>query len=101
MNDRLKQQGEAPSALICRRRLFATIVVLGAAIGLYTSGPAVAQSTASEKPKSKIVRVAEKDQPIEAFGGYGGGAQIPEPVIPAGLDVFDLSLEETGSILAP
>src|SRR5437870_8252786 len=81
MNDRLKQQGEAPSALKCRRRLFVTIL-LGAVIGLQSSGPAVAQSTASEKPKSKIVQVPAKDQPIEAFGGYGGGAQIPEPIIP-------------------
>lgn len=27
--------------------------------------------------------------------GYGGGAAIPEPAIPPGIDVFNLSLEET------
>src|SRR5579862_2622404 len=27
--------------------------------------------------------------------GYGGGAAVPEPVIPAGVDVFNLSLDET------
>lgn len=31
----------------------------------------------------------------ELNNGYGGGASVPEPILPAGVDVFNLSLEET------
>src|SRR5437870_3373157 len=80
----------------CRGHLAAIAsLLLGAAIGLQTADPAFAQDTAGAKPKGKIVQVPAKDQPVEAFGGYGGGAAIPEPILPTGLDVFDLSLEET------
>jgi len=32
---------------------------------------------------------------FEVNNGYGGGAALPEPVIPAGVNVFNLSLEQT------
>jgi hypothetical protein len=31
----------------------------------------------------------------ERNNGYGGGAYVPEPALPAGIDVFNLTLEET------
>ena len=37
----------------------------------------------------------EGDRRFLANNGYGGGAAIPEPVVPAGVDVFNLSLEQT------
>ena len=38
----------------------------------------------------------ERGQSVEAFGGYGGGAAIPEPrVAVRRVDVFNLTLEET------
>jgi hypothetical protein len=40
-------------------------------------------------------QASEASQSVEAFGGYGGGAAIPEPVLPPGVDVFNLTLEET------
>ena len=97
MNDQLQRHEKFPLARRKWRRplLAMASILLGAAIGVQTSGPAFAQSTAGEKPKSKIFKVPAKDQPVEAFGGYGGGAAIPEPILPAGADVFDLSLEET------
>lgn len=73
----------------------AASMILGAAIGLQTSEGALAQYSASAKPVSKVGLATAKDQPIEAFGGYGGGAAIPEPVVPPGTDLFNLTLEET------
>ena len=55
------------------------------------AGAAVAQTSAA----SKIMPSTEAEQRVEAFGGYGGLAAIPEPVLPSGVDVFNLTLDET------
>jgi hypothetical protein len=58
-------------------REFRTAVVSMLLLGgmLLTSGPAVGQ--------------------FSNGNGYGGGAAVPEPQIPAGVDVFNLSLDQT------
>ena len=78
-------------------RGFARKQVVAAASALLLSlsvaaGIAMAQAPGSDAAAPKRV---EHGQPVEAFGGYGGGARIAEPVLPAGVDVFNLTLEET------
>src|SRR5262245_46090163 len=96
MNERLEQNRKfTPPQRKRRGRLIVIASILaGAAMGLQVSDTPFAQDTA-KAPIKKPAPLPVKDQPVIAFGGYGGGAQIPEPVLPLGVDVFDLSLEET------
>ena len=72
---------------ICR--LVATsLLLLVTALG---SGGADAQKSA----EPKVMPSTGAGQGVEAFGGYGGLAAIPEPVLPSGVDVFNLTLDET------
>ena len=73
-----------------RRSLgMASSLLLSLALGCATAS---AQTQGGTTPSGKAY---VHGQPIEAFGGYGGGARIPEPVVPSGVDVFNLSLEQT------
>jgi len=63
-----------------RRSLgMASSLLLSLALGCATAS---AQTQGGTTPSGKAY---VHGQPIEAFGGYGGGARIPEPVVPSGV----------------
>jgi len=72
-----------------RRLGIASSLLLSLALGCATAC-AQTPSTPTAPGNAKV-----HGQPVEAFGGYGGGARIAEPVLPSGLDVFNLTLDET------
>jgi hypothetical protein len=74
-----------------RTSVVASTLLVSLSVSL-VSGAALAQPS-NTAPDAR--HRAEKGQPVEAFGGYGGGARIPEPVLPSGVDVFNLTLEQT------
>src|SRR5262245_53780574 len=93
MKEREEQQQYTAHRRYHRRPTAIASIVLAAAIGMCASAPVVAQDAG--KSEAKLEATSQKNQPVIPFGGYGGGAAIPEPVMPIGVDVFDLTLQET------
>src|SRR4051812_15010185 len=92
----MKEREEHQQCTYRRYRARPTAVasmVLAAAIGICASALAVAQEAGKAEANAAVL--SQKNQPVIPFGGYGGGAAIPEPQVPIGVDVFDLTLQET------